>query len=560
MHWNGLTWKSVTWAFTDPQPYYHPLPRLSHVLDYEIWGTDPSGHHAVNVFLHALNAVLVFSFLWTLLGRTPLTAGERLAVAWWIAAVFAIHPMQTESVAWTAGRTQLMCTTFGISCLWAYTAGARRWIVWILFAAALLCKPMAVSLPFVILAIDYFPLRRYERSGWRQLVREKAVMIVLAVGASVAAVITQSQAGDPLAPMAAIPLPARVLRMFESLTFYASKLFWPSHLSPTYPTDLPLGRWSAAVSVLVVIVITAAAVVERRRLPMLAAGWGAYLVLILPVSGLMWTGVSVAIRYEYVAMLPLLLLAAGAVLWLWRRSPKLAQAMIICLLAGQLCAFASHARSLIPDWRDDETLRRAELAGFPDSAEANRALATELLDQGRAGEALPFAQRAVALAPQTWEAHMRLGLVLIGLERFQDAVGQFEHALRLNPYSAGARFGWGVALEQLGKPDEAVQQYMQAVQLDPDLAEAHNNLGNILSARGRTTEAIAQYQEALRIKPDYAQAHNNLGANLMEQGSRSEAIAQYREALQIDPDLAEARKNLGDALAQPANAPTTSNH
>ncbi|MGO9610495.1 MAG: hypothetical protein ACLPT4_12730, partial [Verrucomicrobiia bacterium] len=170
--WNGLTWNAVKWAFTCTDSYYHPLARLSHVLDYQIWGKNAAGHHAAGVFLHALNAALVFGFLWTLLGATSLATGERLMLALWVAAVFAIHPLQVESVAWISGRTQVLCTTFGIACLWAYAAGSRRWVVWGLYVGALLCKPMAVSLPFVMLAIDYFPLRRHEQSGWKPLVWE----------------------------------------------------------------------------------------------------------------------------------------------------------------------------------------------------------------------------------------------------------------------------------------------------------------------------------------------------------------------------------------------------
>ena len=163
-------------------------------------------------FVHALNAALVFGFLWTLLGATSLTTGERLAVALWVAVVFAIHPLQVESVAWMSGRTQLLCTTFGIGCLWAYAAGARRWVVWGLYAAALLCKPMAVSLPFVMLAMDYFPLRRHEQFGWGRLLWEKAVLIALAVAAGLATMITKSQLGE-IVPLAAIPLSQRVFLM-----------------------------------------------------------------------------------------------------------------------------------------------------------------------------------------------------------------------------------------------------------------------------------------------------------------------------------------------------------
>ncbi|MGD0060074.1 MAG: tetratricopeptide repeat protein [Verrucomicrobiia bacterium] len=548
--WNGLTWNGVKWAFTSTDMFYHPLPRLYILLGYEIWGTNAAGHHATSVLLHALNAALVFGFLWTLLGATSLTTGERLAVAVWVAVVFAIHPLQTESVVWMAVRTQLLCTTFLIGSIWAYVAGARRPVVWGLYVAALLSKPMAVSLPFVLLAIDYFPLRRHERLGWGRLVREKVGMIALAGVVGVATVITDRGPGL-IAPLFVAPLSVRVFRVFGSLTFYLVKLVWPSHLSPNYVSDVSPGPWLVLASVLTVLIITAVAICQRRRRPMLAAAWGAYVMLLLPMFAV-WPGGRqvVAARYAYVVMLPVLLVVGAAVVWLWRRSTAAVRGVLVGLLACELCAFAAGTRRLIPDWHNDETMRRATLAQFPDSAEANRALATELLDQGRASEALPFAQRAVAIAPQAWEAQMRLGLVLIGLGRFQDAAGQFEQALRLDAHSAEARFGLGVALNEMGKPEDARREYEEALQLDPDLAEAHNNLGNILSAQGRTQDAIAQYEEALRIRPDYAEAHNNLGANLMERGRLWDAIAHYQEALRIDPHNAEAHKNLGDTLLQ----------
>ena len=272
---NGLTWNAVTWAFTATQPYYQPLPRLSHVLDYQMWGRNAAGHHATSVVVHALNAALVFGFLWTLLGAVSLTTGERLAMAVGVAIVFAVHPFQVESVAWMSGRTQLLCTTFGIGCLWAYVGGARRRVVWGLFVAALLCKPMAVSLPFVMLAIDYFPLRRHEKLSWGRLVREKVGAMALAVVAAVATMITETQAGGLIVSVETLPLSQRVWVMFHSLAFYPWRLVCPVHLSPFYPLPVghPLDRGSAVLSVLGVGIVTGLVVWERRRTPAVVAGW-----------------------------------------------------------------------------------------------------------------------------------------------------------------------------------------------------------------------------------------------------------------------------------------------
>jgi Tfp pilus assembly protein PilF len=551
--WNGLTWNAVKWAFTCTDSYYHPLARLSHVLDYQIWGENAAGHHATSVFLHALNAALVFGLLWTLLGATSLSPGERLMLALWVAAVFAIHPLQVESVAWISGRTQLLCTMFCIGSIWAYTAGSRRWVVWGLYVGALLCKPMAVSLPFVMLAIDYYPLRRHEQLGWGRLVSEKAVWIALAAVVVVVTMITKLQHGGVVALSAGVPLSLRVLLMFKSLTFYPLKLVWPAHLSPSYPISWSQshGRWPLLASVLSVLMITAAVILERRRWPMLAAAWGAYVVLVLPVSGLMLTAAqSVAQRHAYMAMLPLLLLAGGAGVWLWRRSPTVVRVVMVGLVAGQLGVFAVRTRGLIPDWHNEETMRRAEVVALPDSEDANRLFAMFLLDHGRAREALQYAQRDVEVAPQLWLSHLTLGHVLGQLGRRQEAMAQDEQALRMNPDFAQAHYNFGMAMLDLGKVPEAVEHFEQALRIKPDYAEAQNSLGNALRQAGKIEEAIAHYEQALRIKPDYAGAHNNLGLLLMQTGRIDEAIAHFEQALRIKPDYAEAHCALGMALEQ----------
>ncbi len=549
---NGLTWDAVKWSFTCTDEYYQPLVRLSHVLDYQIWGKNAAGHHATGVFLHALNAALVFGFLWTLLGATSLTTAERLTLALWVAAVFAIHPLQTESVAGVSGRTQLLCTMFSIGSLWAYAVGARRWVVWGFFVLAVLCKPMAVSLPFVMLAMDYYPLRQHERLGWGRLVWEKAAMIAVAGLVGVTTVFTMARLGGVLALSAKIPLSLRMFLMFNSLTFYPLKLVWPAHLSPSYPiSDLALRQHSAFASMLSVVVITAVAVMQRRRRPMLAAGWGAYVALVLPVSGLILTGPQIVqLRYAYMAMLPLLLLAGAAGVWLWRHSPAVARVVLVGLLAGQPGMFAARARGLIADWHDNEAWRRAATVALPGSEEGNRMFAMMLLDEGRASEALPYAQRDVEIAPELSYSHMALGLVLRRLGRLQEALTQDEQALRLSPDGAEVHSNYGVTLTEFGRTPEAMEHFEEALRIDPDFAEAHYNLGIALAQTGKIEEAIQHFEQALRINPDFAEAHSDLGVALAQAGKIEEAIQHYEQALRINPDFAEAHDNLGNALAR----------
>ncbi len=557
--WHGLTWNAVKWAFTSTDSFYHPLPRLSHVLDYQMWGKNAAGHHVTSAAVHALNAALVFGFLWTLLGSVLLSAGERLTVALWVAVVFAIHPLQVESVAWISGRTQLLCTTFGIVCLWAYVRGARWWTVLALFVAALLCKPMAVSLPFVMLAMDYYPLRRHEQLGWGRLVREKAAMIVLAVAVGLATIVTR---GDRMATLGMAPLSQRMLFLCQSLVFYPSKLIWPSHLAVMYPMRLlALSQGWVLAWVITVVMVTVVVVYERRRNPVLLATCGAYALLLLPVSGLLPTDSQVVEqRYAYMTMLPLLLLAGAAGVWIWRRSTTIVRVGLVGLAIGQLCALGIRARDVIPDWHDQETLGRVAITESPDSEMLNRGMAMGLLDQGKASEALTYAQRDVEIAPQLWLSHMTLGHVLGRLGRLQEAMAEDEQALRMNPDSAEAHYNFAVALAEVGRVPEAMTHYDQALQINPDFVEAHVNLGVVLVGMGKLADAIRHYEEALRIEPDSAEAHNNLGAVLQRMGKLPEAVGEYEQALRSKPDYVEAHFNLGLALENMGRTPEAIEH
>jgi hypothetical protein len=515
---NGLTWNAVKWAFTTATPYYHPLPWLSHVLDYEIWGRNAAGHHATSVVVHALNAALVFGFLWTLLGAASLTTVERLVLAWGTAVVFAIHPLQVESVAWISGRTQILCATFGIGCLWAYLLGAPRWAVWGLYALALLCKPMAVSLPFAMLAMDYFPLERHKQLGWRRLLVEKAVMIALAVAIGLATTASESRGNGLMVSLGTISLSDRMFLMFQSLSFYPWKLVWPAHLLPFYPLypGLSLEQGPVLAAVLGVVAITAVAAVERQRIPMLAAGWGAYAIFILPVSGLVQTGPqTVASRYAYLAMLPLLLVAGGAVVWVWRfiaraihherRWATMARVGVAGLLLCEACVFGMDTRSLIPVWHDDVTLWR-----FPDSLVANRALMMTLLNESKFGEALQYARRDVEIAPEVPETHNNLGFVLNRLGRVEQAIGEYERAVGIDPNYAEGQSNLGTALVRIGKYEEAVAHYQQSLRVKPGLAETHYDLAVALIKLGRKTEAIGELKRALALRPDFTPARDVL--------------------------------------------------
>ena len=550
----GLSWPAIRWAFTSTEPYYHPLPRLSHLLDYQVWGIDARGHHATSVLLHALNAALVFGFVWTLLGVAAGTRaiGERLALAMGVAVVFAIHPLQVESVAWMSGRTQLLCTAFGIGCLWAHVAGARRWIVWALFMAALLSKPMAVSLPFAIVALDYTLTRRDDKMGWERVPRRNAALMVVGVVVAVATIVTESRVGGLLVPLETVRPTQRLWLMAQGLMFYPWKLFLPTRLSPYYPRPLNISLFQPFVlmSVLGVVAITTLCLWRGRRAPWLVAGWGTYLFFILPVSGLTQTGdQAMADRYAYLAMLPLLLMATAGAVWLWRRCPTIARCGIVALLAGELFFFGLRTRAEIFVWHDDETLWRAVLTHFPDSDLANEMLAQALLNQQRVPEALAYARHAVEVAPSA-ETHRNVGIILAKVGNTQEAIREFELALQLKPNMADTHCNLAVALQRDGKIEEAIGHYQQALQADPNYADAHYDLGTALVQVNRVAEAIHEWEAALRINPDHAMAEANIGVALEQEGQVAEAVSHYERALRINPDLATVHFDLANALGR----------
>jgi tetratricopeptide (TPR) repeat protein len=284
------------------------------------------------------------------------------------------------------------------------------------------------------------------------------------------------------------------------------------------PSGTALEQWAALLSLAGVVVVTGLVIWDRRRTPAAVAGWTAYVLLVLPVSGLMQTGLSaVAQRYAYLAMAPLLLLAGGAVVWLWRRSPIVMRVGITWLLVGEVCLFGMQTRSLIPVWHDDETLWRSALEEFPDSLVANNAILLVLVAHNRMDEAFTYAQRYLELMPRFANSHNNLGFILAAM----------------------------------GRISEARDEYERALQLKPDYPEAHNNLANTLAQLGKMDEAMQQYELALRIKPKYVDAHLGMGSTLFLLGRRDEAIRQYEQALALNPDLAIASNMLARLRAAP---------
>jgi hypothetical protein len=466
----GLTGKGLQWAFTEAQPYYHPLPRLTYLATYNFCGTNPFGHHAVNVALHAVNSILVVALAWSLCRNA---AGAGIA-----GMLFAVHPLQAESVAWMSGRTQLICGALMIGCALAYvrTAGTSsrwRWLPGALFLLGWLAKPIVVTMPLVLLVLDWYPLRRHQKVGWGRLIREK--LWLFAASALFAGItFLFAMHGTLLAGAHRLGLPERIWTAERGTLFYLWKLVWPSWFSPIYPLDdrLLLGHLNFAEPTLLLAALCAVAWWTHRRCPAVTAAWLAFLAILLPVSGLMQFGTQwVANRHAYVAIVPLLLAVAGGWVWIDQQLSMPFRAGLILLTAGTLLGLAVKTRETARMWRDDETLWSNVLRWYPDYAFANWKFAVATAARQNFAAALPYAARLLREQPGNYEVRGLTGLAYLKTGSYQDAVQTLEPLVQTNLWLPAARYNLAWAYVRLGSNDVAAALLRELIAHEPAYAD-----------------------------------------------------------------------------------------
>ena len=562
----GLTADGVAWAFRGVHHgNWHPLTTLSYQLDVALHGLRPGGFHLTNVVLHVLNTLLLFAVLRSMTG-----AFHRSAA---VAALFALHPLHVESVAWISERKDVLSTFFGFLAMAAYVAYARRGgpgrylLATLCLALSLMAKPMLVTLPLVFLLLDYWPLARMgpgrgaagTRSGWAHLMPlciEKVPLLALSLAASLVTMMVQRPT-----PAEAVPVPLRVANAIVSYVRYVLKTLWPVNLGPLYPhpnlaggVPWTTGQIGAAAALLAV--VTAAMVLIRGRRPYALVGWLWYLGTLVPVIGIVQVGSqAMSDRYTYVPLIGLFIV----VVWgsvdlggacavsrprLRTRGPWLAA------LAGVIVLAALAARSWHQGryWRGSIVLLRHAVEVAPNSAIMHTSLGVALDRQGSTDEAIEHYRRALAIDSRFAPAHTNLGIAFYGRGELDEALRHHREAIRLEPDSAKAHNNLGIALQASGVLDEAIDHYRRALALNPDFPEAHNNLARALADQGKLDEAMSHYREALRLLPTLAAAHAQLARILHAQGKVDEAIAHYRQAVALDPGDAGAHNNLGFAL------------
>lgn len=546
----GLTVSGIEWALTSGEAAnWFPVTRFSHMLDSQLFGVRSGLHHLTSVLGHALAAVLLFAFL-------ARSTHARWPSAW-VAFLFALHPLHVESVAWVAERKDVLCAFFWFLALWAYVRYAERpgrgryVLVLLCFCLGLMSKPMIVTVPFLLLVLDAWPLHRLSRAA----VREKIPFFAIAAVSGLATFLVQDSSGA-VKEIARLPVGLRMENALVSCAIYCLKTIWPSGLAVFYPYPAGFAWWTVVSAGLAVAVITALALRSFRRAPYLAAGWIWFLVTLAPVIGLVQVGAQArADRYMYVPMVGLTIMLAWGAADLARRWPAVTRPIAAAAVATCLAAAAVSAAQ-IEHWKSSETLFQHALDVTADNYLAEHNLGSYLLDTGRLSEAIPHLEAALRIRPESAPARSDLASALAQTPgRLPEAIAQFQAAVRLLPDAAIPHNNLGVALAKFPERlPEAIGEYQAALRIDADYADAHNNLASALAQTpGRLPEAIAEYQAALRINPKYADAHHNLGLALAKvPGRLAEAIAEYQAALRIRPDDPEAHYDLGVALSKTA--------
>jgi len=565
---SGLTLKGVIWAFTAMHAAnWHPLTWLSHMLDCQLYGLNPSGHHLTNLVLHLASALLLFLVL------------ERMTRSLWrssfVAALFALHPLRVESVAWVAERKDVLSGFFWMLTIWTYVRyierpGLNRYLLVLLsFSLGLLSKPMLVTLPFVLLLLDYWPLGRFQfaqstknpklstskpiysssrRSLIFSLIKEKVPFFILSGVSSILTIIAQQKIGT-VAPLELYQVDIRIANALVSYVSYIGKMIWPHNLSIFYPHPVTLPVWEVIGSGLLLVGISILVIWAARKRPYYGVGWLWYLGTLVPVIGLVQVGAqAMADRYTYLPLIGLFIMIAWGVpgqlpMWRYRK-------VILSVSAGlALLMMMMVTRLQIKHWQNNMTLFEHSLAVTSDNYFVHNSLGIVLSRQGKTEEAIAHYNEALRINPDNANTHCNLGVALAKQGKIDEAMAHYGEALRIQPGYVEAHNNMGVALAGKGKIEEAMAHYAEALRRDPYHAIAHYNLGIALGEQGKAEEAIAHFTEAIRIEPDYALAHHNLGIALARQGKIKEAITCFTKALQIKPDYAEGHLNLGFAYS-----------
>lgn len=575
---DGWTADGLRWAFTTQHSrHWHPLTWLSHMTDCELFGLAPGWHHLTSLFLHMANTLLLFFLFQRMTGALLKSA--------LVAVLFSLHPLHVETVVWVSDRKDLLCAFFWLLTMWSYIfyserPGILRYLgVFLFFAMALLSKSMAVTLPFVLLLMDYWPLRRFQRRRFgtesgpgegrfansrRQgrkivwLLAEKAGFFIFGGIALLVAVLSMywSESAELWTVSTDKGLIAKALVV---CVIYIWKMIWPFGLIVPYPDLGKIEMWQVAGAAILLTFITVFAIRWAKKRPYLLFGWLWYLVTISPVIGLVYGAPQkIADRYTYMPLVGLFVIVVWGIDDMMSRLPN--RRTVLAASAGVLIsALTIGAWVQASHWKNSTSILKHSLDLNPDNYLAMGSLADLLVEQGCLREAVSYYSRALEIKPDYAKVHTNLGAALRQLGESDEAVRHYWEALRIDPSDWKARYNLGNLLAGMGDIEAAIVNYSEALKIKPDYAKAHNNLGVALIRRGRLEEAVGHYSEAVRIDPGFAEGHYNLGRARAEQGDMEKAMAHYAEAVKIRPDYPKAVHDLEGLKRQIAEPDETGN-
>ncbi len=562
----GLTAEGFKWAWSSVVAgNWHPVTMLTHMLDCQLFGVQPWWPHLVNALLHAANVVLLFGLL------------KRMTGAFWrsavVAALFALHPLHVESVAWVSERKDVLSTLFWFLTIWAYLRCVEKWRVdsgqWtvfyglslLFFALGLMSKPMLVTVPCTLLLLDYWPLERMKTgtSLWR-LMAEKIPFLAMSAALCVVTFRIQKHGGAMMS-LQDFPPMARVGNALASYMRYIEMMFWPRHLAGLYLIKYdPWSWWEVALAALLLLAVCGLMLAQCRRRPYLTAGWFWYLGTLVPVIGLVHVGMqAMADRYTYVPLIGLFVMLAWGgweLAGAWRLG-RFAPAVAAAALAA--CAVLTVRQELY--WKDSETFNKRILERTPDNYVAHNNLAMFYLKTNRMDEALAHFTVAAEENPNYAEAHNNLGGIFMRQERYDEAIEHFRTAVRLHPAYlycfnlANALEDTATARHDTNALAEAVPFYQQALQFNPGSDRAHFNLGLAWQGQGHAREALAEFEEAAHLDSDRVDTWTQLGLLCATQRRMPEAERAFRQLLRLQPNNGDANGWLGNALAEQNKLP-----
>jgi len=556
----GLSVANIAWAFTATvMSNWHPLTWLSHMLDVQLFGLNPAGHHLMSVFVHATAAVILFQLL-----------AEVTGAVWqsfFVALLFSIHPLHVESVAWVAERKDVLSAALGFLALLCYARYGKnrgtRWYFFALlaFALGLMAKPMLVTIPLVMLLLDWWPLSRYGSVDGRELVldgkvrtlprlvTEKIPFFVLS-GLSCVITIYGQHHGGAMATLDRVPLWSRVENALVAYVKYLGLMFWPHDLGILYPFPKVLSHLQAIAAFFCLVTISFLVVRYRRRFPYLVTGWLWHIITLLPVIGLLQVGgQSMADRYTYIPLIGPFIICCWLTPELLQRWPhrKAVLGVIAGVALGSLGAATWHQ---IGYWKNDLTLYRHTLAVTTDNYLILNNYGTALDARGDHAGAYTYFQEALKANPASAMAHNNLGSLLLVWGQPEDAARHFQKALTLSANNLLATQGLGRALVALGRYEEAARQFETALSVDPSLLLAHENLALIAYRAGNGELAQIHYQAALNAEPGSPKVAIDIGIALSKDGMTEPALYFFNDAVRISPESVEAHFNKGVLLAQ----------